>query len=71
MQNKPIERFSWLKQGLLLTMIISVTTNLPVPAKVYSYINGIGAVQLSLLDLNDGKIFTTMEWLMVFVKLPL
>ena len=23
------------------------------------------------LDLNDGKIFTTMEWLMVFVKVPL
>ena len=23
------------------------------------------------LDLNDGKIFTTMEWLMVFVKVRL
>ena len=23
------------------------------------------------LDLSDGKIFTTMEWLMVFVKVPL
>ena len=23
------------------------------------------------LDLNDGKIFTTMEWLMVFVEVPL
>ena len=23
------------------------------------------------LDLNDGKNFTAMEWLMVFVKVPL
>ena len=23
------------------------------------------------VDLSDGKIFTTMEWLMVFVKVPL
>ena len=23
------------------------------------------------IDLNDGKIFTAMEWLMVFVKVPL
>ena len=23
------------------------------------------------IDLNDGKNFTTMEWLMVFVKVPL
>ena len=61
MQNKPIERFSWLKQGLLLTMIINVTFNLPVPAKVYSYINGIRAVQLSLLfspglNVNEWKV---------------
>ena len=57
----PTERFSWLKQGLLLTMIISVTINLPVPAKVYSYINGIRAVQLSLLfspglNVNEWKV---------------
>ena len=25
----------------------------------------------SAIDLNDGKIFTAMEWLMVFVKVPL
>ena len=25
----------------------------------------------SQIDLSDGKIFTTMEWLMVFVKVPL
>ena len=24
-----------------------------------------------VLDLNDGKNFTTVEWLMVFVKVPL
>ena len=24
-----------------------------------------------VLDLNDGKNFTTMEWLVVFVKVPL
>ena len=23
------------------------------------------------VDMSDGKIFTTMEWLMVFVKVPL
>ena len=23
------------------------------------------------LDLSNGKIFTTMEWLMIFVKVPL
>ena len=42
-------------------MIISVTINLPVPAKVYSYINGIRAVQLSLLfssglNVNEWKV---------------
>ena len=57
----PTERFSWLKQGLLSTMIFSVTINLPVPAKVYSYINDIRAVQLSLLfspelNVNEWKV---------------
>ena len=28
-------------------------------------------VDYGILDLNDGKNFTTMEWLMVFVKVPL
>ena len=28
-------------------------------------------IQGAWLDLSDGKIFTTMEWLMVFVKVPL
>ena len=26
---------------------------------------------VAYIDLSDGKIFTTMEWLMVFVKVPL
>ena len=55
------ERLSWLEQDLLLTMIISVTINLPVPAKVYSYINRIKAVRLSLLfsprhNVNEWKV---------------
>ena len=30
-----------------------------------------GQLALWCVDLNDGKKFTTMEWLMVFVKVPL
>ena len=51
-------------KNFILPLAVTALTNFAAFAEI-------GVLYNPGLDLSDGKIFTTMEWLMVYVKVPL
>ena len=49
-------------QFLAMQALTAISNNMPLNSLFFV---------LFVIDLSNGKIFTTMEWLMVFVKVPL